>query len=495
MGKSTLRGVRGTPKGRLVFVSKLQPGRRVEFSLYHEAAVPLLQQGEVITEGRLQALRAAGIKELFECRSEDELQALAASTRKKSLPLESVPVGVPVPHNIYDPAGRFLLRRGRFLARAQYERMAAAGITHVFIDEEKRLREINRYDLELAKLRAENIEKALLRETELRVKNGACRLGELFRKQPRAPRPPQQVEKLVSRRNDCAGQAKELLNSLRKGRTVGAEAVERTVEILKEELQDDISLLLSLTGVKDTVSGEFESHSVNVAVLAMGVGFSLGYEEEHLRELGVAALLHEVGMMRLPKNLLEKQTKLTGEERQQINNHPFFALEYLRRASGLKERTALVVYQEHEAPNRKGYPNQRPAVLIHDFAKIIAICDAYEAITAPRPYRASAPPYRAMEQLVRAASKLHYDPSVMRAFLKLVGLFPVGSGVRLSSGECAKVIGGNSERYDRPLVNVLKDQTGKPLPKTKILDLSTEPNLKVAGVLDEDFVSECTAGF
>jgi HD-GYP domain-containing protein (c-di-GMP phosphodiesterase class II) len=202
---------------------------------------------------------------------------------------------------------------------------------------------------------------------------------------------------------------------------------------------------------------------------------------------------------------LEKSEALTDEERQQINAHPFFALEHLDRVRGLDEKIVLAVYQEHESPDRQGYPNKRPAFLIHDYAKIIAICDSYDAMTAARPYRTPLTPYRAVEELVQLAAKLRYDPRIMRAFLRLIGLFPIGSWVKLSNGEYARVIGGNYDTYDRPQIcTMFKDnpnlkalvgETTSRIDPNRVINLDQRPDLKIVETADNKFDVGPTGGF
>jgi HD-GYP domain-containing protein (c-di-GMP phosphodiesterase class II) len=478
-----------------ISVKQLYAGQITVFPLYHETASPIFNAGEKITQSHIQALIASGIKELFECKGEEELQTLAAMTKKRPFPLQSVPVGTPTPHNIYDGSNRFLLRKGRILASQQYDRMVASNMEYVYIDEEARLREINRFSVEMTKTQAESLEKKFQDPEELHVKIGSSILTNLFRKRPQAPRPPNFAEDRKKARETQVDSTRELLQSLRKGESITADAAEDVVKSLSEEMFSDVDMVANFANTKDATIGDYRHHSLNVATLALGVGLSLGYNERDLRDLGTAALIHEVGMLRVPKDLLGKKDALSEDERESIQNHPVLSLEYLERVRGIRERVALVVYQEHESPDRSGYPNKRPGFLIHDFAKIISICDAYEAMTAPRPYRDPIQPYHVVEQLVYAASKLRYDPKITRAFLCLIGLFPIGSWVKMSSGECAKVIGGNSVKYDKPLVNILYDAEEQPLEKPRVVNLEQQSDLKVVGILNGKFAKNAMEGF
>ena len=482
------------PGLRTVQVSALDAGQLVAATLYHETATPLLKQGEQLTAGHLRALAAAGIREVYECKTEDDLLALAAATHKTQYPLSAVSVGCPVAYNIYDGGNRFLLRKGGIMTSAQQQRMRDAKIDEVFINEEQQIQILRRYDLELTKCRAETIEKKFADDADLRVAGGESSLPNLFAKRPLTARMPATLRGMVQRYEGYIHGVDGFLNSLKRGKAVASGDVNRVVTGVLDGIVSDVDLAANFANTKD--GGSFQCHSANVATLCVGVGLALGYKEPELKELCMAAMLHEVGMLGVPKEILEKRTALSPPERQRITDHPIHALNYLERVQGVPYRGLMAVYQEHECPDRSGYPNRRPGNLIHDFARIIALCDAYEAMTAPRPFRKPYLPYKALEQLVFATAKSRYAQSALRGLLQLIGLFPVGSWIKLSNNCAARVIGNNYERYDRPVVAVLYDGKNQRLAQAEILDLRHKPELQIADIVDgAQYQASSTLGF
>lgn len=479
---------------RVVGVSRLQPGMRVEHPLYHRTGTLVVGRGAELKAEHLRALETARIREVYECRTEQDLQVLVSSTGKRAVSLNQVTVGLPTQFNIYDSAKRFLLRKGGILQPRQYRRMVEQGVKQVFVDEEAHRREYARYCLELTKVRAEVLERGAAADG-LRVRRGRSRTAELFARRL-TERTAAARQASLSTAEEGTAAVGEVLTTLQQEQSVSGEAVYRIVNRQARFLLDDVDLALNVAHLKDEFLGEVLRHAYNTALLAMGVGLTLGYEENELRDLGAAAVLHEVGMLRVPRRITTKRGPLTLGEMELVRRHPVYAVEMLANVQGIPARTALTVYQEHERPDRSGYPNRRPPALVHDFAKIVAVCDSYEALTAPRGHRGSATPYEALEMMVKAAAKLQFDPVVFRALLQTVGLFPVGSWVRLSSGETAKVIGNNAERYDRPVLCKLFAADETPLAAPQRLDLSRTPRVKIVAALPNGrFPGEVTIGF
>jgi HD-GYP domain-containing protein (c-di-GMP phosphodiesterase class II) len=478
---------------RIVPVYSLKAGETVTFPLFHETATLLLKQGEQVSVEHLRALAGAGINELYECRTEDALQTLVSVTPKKQYPLPLVPVESPVFFNIYDGANRIMLRKGSILSSFQHQRLLEANIEFVYINKDDQLQTLRRYELELMKCQAEEVEKELGGQ-DLAVIRGNSALPNLFAKRPPMARPPASVDNMRKRYEKSVGAVDELMESFRLEKEVHMAQLKRIVGDLLEDLLSDVDLATNFTNTKE--NGFFNSHVTNVATLCVGVGLAFGYKERDLHDLGLAALLHETGMLGVPQEILAKKTALSPEERQKIHDHPLQALNYLKRIRGLPYRSLLAVYQEHERPDRSGYPNGRPGNLIHGFAQIISVCDAFEAMTAPRPFRQSYLPYLALEQLIYAAAKSKYAQNAMRGLLQLTGLFPVGSWIKLSNNRFAKVIGNNSEKYDRPVVAVLFDDKEKRLEFPEVLDLLHKPEMKVLDIVaGTKFSSDQTLGF
>ena len=135
---------------------------------------------------------------------------------------------------------------------------------------------------------------------------------------------------------------------------------------------------------------------------------------------------------------------------------------------GIPESVRRAVYQHHERENGSGYPRRLRSSKSCDYARVIAVADAYAATTVPRPFRRPMTPYDVLEQLIRVGSERMYDRRIVRALVESTGLFPVGSHVRLSSGEIAQVIGSHTEMPDRPIVRVYRSHAGRSVPGPRV---------------------------
>jgi HD-GYP domain-containing protein (c-di-GMP phosphodiesterase class II) len=194
-------------------------------------------------------------------------------------------------------------------------------------------------------------------------------------------------------------------------------------------------------------------HSMHVAMVAMSIGATLGYDTLALMELAMGCMIHDLGMMRIDRINYQEGRVLSSSDFREIAKHPMYTLELLRHhLDRLPHGTRMVAYQMHERSNGSGYPRGRQAHQIHDLAKIAAVADVFVALTSERPHRPGMMPYYALERILRGVKDGLYDGAVVRALLKTVSLFPVGSFVELSDGRTGKVVRANGEYYARPVV-------------------------------------------
>jgi HD-GYP domain-containing protein (c-di-GMP phosphodiesterase class II) len=464
-------------------IDVLKAGVDAPHALYHQTATPVIARHQTVHAEHIQALKAAGIEQLYECQNEDHVYALACASNKQAVPISEIHINTPLKFNIYDSRNCFLLRKGGALSVSQYERMASRQ-TALFKDEEANLDSLNRYLLELSRARATAIELGFSSESILRVEHGVSPLAEMFARRPQGRRPSALIEQRSAAHNNLASESGALLTAISGEASIAADDVGKVAGMLHDELVQDHNLLLKFSHKKDNSPAVFQWHVTNVATLSMSVGLSVGMPERDIKELGMTAILHEVGMFSVPQHILTKQVALTPGEQREMRNHPVLAFNYLRKVIGLTDRALMVVYQEHEMPNRLGYPNQRPGHLIHDFAKILAICDAYEAMTSARPFRRGLLPYHAVEQIIKGAAAGRFDQRFVRAFLQVVGLFPVGSWVKLNNGSMARVISVNPAHFDKPLLAVLFDASAQPLGIPEFVNLSENNALSIVDVVD-----------
>lgn len=215
---------------------------------------------------------------------------------------------------------------------------------------------------------------------------------------------------------------------------------------------------------------------VGVAMLSTVIGLDIGYGKHRLIPLCTGALLHDIGMVRVPTYITDKKGKLTPEEYNRIKTHTIYGYRIVTKELDLGEEVAAVVLQHHEAYDGSGYPRKLKDADISVFAKIVSICDAFMAMTRKRSYRDEHLSYQAMRTILGGASR-KFDPEIVKVFLKNLAVYPVGSIVQLSNNAVGRVISANPELPLRPKVSVMVDEFGDRLEEEREVDLQEQSTL------------------
>ena len=203
------------------------------------------------------------------------------------------------------------------------------------------------------------------------------------------------------------------------------------------------------------ILGYFPHHSLNVCLFSLAMGMERKYSQEKLIDLGIAALLHETGMIFVPKEILFANRELTADEKKvHINHHPIYGYEKLKEIEGVNEDVLQAVRQEHERADAKGYPVGDKDEQIHEWAKIIGLADTFEAMTHSRSFRKGRPANEVISEIIKVNGRM-FTRSILKALLRQIGLYPIGTWVRLTTGEVAKVIRIIPNFPGRPEVEIL----------------------------------------
>lgn len=250
------------------------------------------------------------------------------------------------------------------------------------------------------------------------------------------------------------------------------QAISGLVGDLLDQVEMDSSLLLNLTHLKSYDNYLF-SHSVNVSILAILIGEKLGYSKEELNLLGVAALLHDIGMLKIPITTWDKNGTLTPLEYRKVRNHPLYGEDFLSSKNMSKEVRA-VASQHHERFDGTGYPKGLQGSNINFKARIVAIADVYDACISERPYRERITPQETLKLIV-SDQKL-YDPQLLKIFISTMAIYPIGSLVRLNTGEIGKVIRVTNNQPFRPVLCIYFDREENLLEQPLRIDLSEDQN-------------------
>lgn len=249
----------------------------------------------------------------------------------------------------------------------------------------------------------------------------------------------------------------------------------------------DAQMCLSQLKNRDEYTAQ---HSVNVCVLSIAFGRHLGLSRPALNLLGTGALLHDIGKLKTPLDILNKPGRLTDEEFRIMKEHPAHGRELLRQIPGLPPEAIDVAYNHHERLQGHGYPRGLKSGEISQWSKMVAIVDVYDAITSDRCYHDGMAPTDALTRMYEWRHR-DFDPELLEQFIQCIGIYPIGSLVELSTGEVGVVISVNPRYRLRPKVSVVLDGDKNPCFPVRIVDLAQfveqQPEAcTIAGVLDQN---------
>lgn len=265
-----------------------------------------------------------------------------------------------------------------------------------------------------------------------------------------------------------------------KGRTVAPEMGRQLRQVFGEILNDVMlrgDVMVNLTNIHTTDSYLFQ-HSVNVAILSGIIGIAKGYNRIQLEELGVGALLFDIGMTKVPSQLLNKQDTLTEEERAIVARHTTDGFDILRKQHDISLLSAHCALQHHERFDGSGYPRGLKRDEIHLYAQIVGLADTYDALTSPRPHRKRYTPSEAIEFLF-AAGNTYFDFELVKLFCKHISVYPIATTVLLNTGQVAVVSANNSLAVHRPIVRIVEEADGTRPVNPYEIDLKNEISILI----------------
>ncbi len=222
-------------------------------------------------------------------------------------------------------------------------------------------------------------------------------------------------------------------------------------------------------------------HSVNVAVISLILGANMGLEKNDLFDLGLGAMLHDIGKIFVPKEILNKEQKLTPEEFEEIKSHSLKGYTFLADQWNISAQSKSVILSHHEKYDGTGYPYSLRGETIPPYGRIAAVADVFDALTSNRPYRKALSPSEAMEYIMGNGG-IHFDPRVIDTFIDGIALYPVGTEVELNNGMHGVVVKNYPNLGLRPLIKIISDSK-EPI----YYDLSNDfslLNVTITGVSD-----------
>ena len=257
---------------------------------------------------------------------------------------------------------------------------------------------------------------------------------------------------------------KDLINSVRLGRTTSVAKVKRAVQAIVDQVLNNETSLIGLTTIRDYDEYTF-THSVNVCILSVAIGKKLSLTRLQLYDLGLAALLHDVGKARIPVEVLNKTAGLTEEEWKTMQTHPWqgvFTLFNMRGYGEIPYRQIVVSHEHHMKTDLTGYPRAIRPRKMGIYSRIVAVADGYDAATTRRSYQTvPIQPDQVLREMWENPRR-GYDPVLVKALINLIGIYPVGTCVILDTFEVAVVSAANPDPgfMNRPIVRICIDVNG-----------------------------------
>jgi putative nucleotidyltransferase with HDIG domain len=349
----------------------------------------------------------------------------------------------------------FMFNRLKITTSAQLERIVKTGITEVYIDTRRGFDVPGGIDAgELSR-----------------------RLDQELHRVAAARRPAEQSRPLLDELqraraiyNETQSTIGSMFHEARLGKLPDPARLEPLVQKIGDSLKANSGALLMLARMKDSDCYTFQ-HSVAVGMLLMKFADTVGYSSDAVAEIGIGGMLHDIGKMLIPDEVLNKPGKLTSEEFELMQRHPGDGWEMLRRVPSVSERQLEITHQHHERLDGRGYPRQLGSTQIAEEAKLATIADVYDALTSDRCYHHGIPPTQALRKLLEWQGT-HMDGALIQQFIRCVGIYPVGSLVTLESGRIGIVIEQNESDLRTPKLLVIYDSNKRCHLRPTDLDLS-----------------------
>lgn len=269
----------------------------------------------------------------------------------------------------------------------------------------------------------------------------------------------------------------ESMESIIKTGSLNYEKLHVIVNQIIDEIFECEDITLSLANLK-AVDDYIFHHSVNVCILSIITGIYSGLNKESLVELGVGAILHDIGKTLVPRDILNKPSRLTADEFEIIKEHSSLGFGVVDNMSALTRDSAEVILSHHERYDGGGYPNGLAKDDIHIYAKIASVADVFDAVTSDRIYGRKEDSYIAVTYILEDCGS-KFDPEVVKTFLKVIGYYPIGLNIILNTGEYGVIVRKNR---DRPLVRVLFDKNMNSVKGYYEIDLNKNPMVSILDI-------------
>lgn len=482
---------------QLVNVDALKPTMHTERALFDPfSAEQLFAVGAPISQHAIQGMVRFGFRKLIGADPNENAAAIRRAILFRKLHIFSIKPGTIAASDIFTSKGDFLLAEGTVLSDSILSSLARRKITEVYTqrsisaEQRDRVEALRTYlrgtpsataprkDLELIEDPEHLSPGVIARISREMTESGSMSvpidpdnalINDIYDTDPFLTRSEETKNEFVNQYRTLVEETQSVFELLRASQKVNGRQLIQMCEQLIHALIEDRELLLNSIFLAMENGGDYLArHSMNVAIISVNIAAAHGFSRPMIMEVAYGALLADIGMLNVPDEVRFKTTPLSLSDINEIKRHTVYGIDKLQGISELPKTTALIAYQSHERLDGSGYPHGKKATAIHDFAKVVAVADIYHAMIDQRPFRKDPNlPYAAMENLLKMVSQKKLDGRFVKSLLACISLFPVGSWVRLNSGEVARVVKADRDIYTQPVVVILYDIKGQPCdPKT-----------------------------
>ncbi len=342
--------------------------------------------------------------------------------------------GMTLGKNIYTDSGKILLSAGTQLKAGYIERLNELGISDIYIETEE---------------------------------TSDIAIDDVIREQNRF-----EAKKII----------RQTMKNIQVGKYIPTQEIFHAVDNILDDLLNTREIMVNLSDIRSMDDYTF-GHCVNVCVLSLITGIAMNYNKEQLRNLGIGAILHDIGKTAIDKELLNKPSSLTDEEYKVIQNHTVLGYKILKKYPMISGFSTMVALMHHERYDGTGYPLGKGGQAIHEFSRIVAIADVYDALTSDRVYKKKVLPHRAIEYLISMGNH-QFDYEIVKKFIAHIANYPIGTIIRLNTGALAIVIDVDKDCPSRPIVRYLNNNTVDKGKKFKEIKLVDYPSITITEVLE-----------
>ena len=277
----------------------------------------------------------------------------------------------------------------------------------------------------------------------------------------------------------------KIFDAIKNNQDVDIGNLDKIVRSMLSFLKDYTYELIAFTIRNESAETSFGKGAVNCLILSVVIGMQIGLPEDELRDLAFGALLHDIGMVKIPDYVLNKETDLSPEDVKRIHTHPLYSYQFITKSMKLSEKIGVIALQHQERWDGKGYPRKLAGKDIALPARILAIADSFEAMIGDRPYRNSMIGYSAMRQILNEADR-RFDSEILKVFIKSMGIYPLGSMVLLNDGSIGRVVEIHNSAPLRPCIKIIVGSDGQKYVKNegKDIDLLHDTSLFIAKAIN-----------